>query len=155
MDIILGKEEKISDSKMFTTNLILGWLKTEMAITNKRLAGHSPNTLLGIIPMGRNDISYPLKNIASVSIKTKLHIIRLIIGFALFVYGLDFLSRDFLPALIVTLIGIALMLNGFTSQIVVFNNSGQKDDSVQVSILEKGKAKQFVNEVNQEIADNA
>lgn len=155
MDLALGKEETVSDKKKFTTNLILAWMKTEMTITNKRLTGHSPNTLLGIIPIGRNDISYPLKNIASVSIRTKLHIFRMIFGFIFFVYGADWLNRDFVPALIIALIGIILFLNGFTSQVVVFNNSGQKDDSVQVSILEKGKAQQFVNKVNQVIADNA
>ncbi|MFG6146828.1 hypothetical protein [Halobacillus sp. B23F22_1] len=83
MNLPLGKDEEITSSERFTTNLVLSWLKTDFSLTNKRLIGFQPNTLLGVFPLGKSEVTYPLKNVASVGVSTKLHVRRFIIGLIL------------------------------------------------------------------------
>jgi hypothetical protein len=71
MSTILGKDERIIKEATFTANLILFWLKANYTLTNKRVTGHTPNTLLGLIPLGKAQIAQPLKTIASVASSTK------------------------------------------------------------------------------------
>lgn len=46
--------------------MILFWLKTSIAASSMRVQCKSPNTLLGVIPLGSSTQTIPLRNIASV-----------------------------------------------------------------------------------------
>ncbi|KYC84227.1 hypothetical protein MXL46_15365 [Heyndrickxia sporothermodurans] len=58
MNITLGKDERVTSSEQFTTNLVLSWLKADFSLTNKRVVGFQPNTLFGLFPLGRNEVSF-------------------------------------------------------------------------------------------------
>jgi hypothetical protein len=154
VSIVLGKDETITSSEKFTTNLVLSWLKTDFSLTNKRLMGFQPNTLFGVFPLGKKEVSYPLKNIASVGVSTKFHLKRFIIGLILVFIGLGMFGDSFLGGLILLAIGALPLLNSFTSSMVVTNNAGQPV-GIEISILEKDKVQQFVNKVNVGISDVA
>lgn len=152
MSTILGKDEKVIREATFTANLILFWLKANYALTNKRVTGHTPNTLLGLIPLGKAQISQPLKTIASVSTSTKFSIFRLIVGIAFLVIGFSFIGSSFFGGLILLLLGAVNILNCYTATFVITNNAGQSN-GYEISILEKSKVSEFTDEVNTVISD--
>ncbi|SFS41304.1 hypothetical protein [Paenibacillus sp. 453mf] len=154
MSIVLGKEESLVDKKQFTTNLILAWLKTDFTLTSKRIAGHQPNTLFGLIPIGKKEVTFPLKNVSSVGVSTKFHLRRFIFGGVITLIGLSILGGSFFGGLIVTLLGLIPLLNSYTASISYTNNAGHTS-SIEMSILEKEKAEQFVQQINLSIADIA
>lgn len=154
MSIALGKDETVTKSETFTQNLVLSWLKTDFSLTNKRIIGKNPNTLFGMIPLGNQEITFPLKNVASVGVSTKLHLRRLIFGLIILFMGLGMFNSSLLGGLIVTLIGAIPLLNCYTSKFVISNTAGQPV-GVQISILEKDKIEKFANEVNISISDIA
>jgi hypothetical protein len=59
MSTVLGKDEKSIREDVFTANLVLFWLKANYTLTNKRVTGDTPNTLLGLIPLGKAQIAQP------------------------------------------------------------------------------------------------
>lgn len=150
MSTVLAKEEKQVRTDSFTANLILFWLKANYTLTNKRVTGNSPNTFLGLIPLGNNEFSQPLKTIASVSSSTQFK-------FKVFIFALILLIGGF--AMIDSIIGFVLiffgainLLNSYTSIFLVTNNAGQSE-GYEISILEQSKVKEFVDQVNTVIAD--
>ena len=72
-----GETDVIGDR--FSPSVVLFWLKTSVAASNMRVMYKSPNTLLGVIPLGSSTQTIPLRNIASVDTNTKFNpwIVRL------------------------------------------------------------------------------
>ena len=152
MSLILGKDEKKIKEASFTANLILFWLKANYVLTNKRVTGHTPNTLFGLIPLGKAQIAQPLKTIASVTSSTKFSFMRLIIGVVFLAIGVGFMESSFFAGLILLILGVINILNCFTATFAITNNAGQST-SYEISILEKSKVVAFTNEVNTVVAD--
>lgn len=88
--MILGKNcrETIKEGT-YCTNVLFRWLKTDLTLTNKRFKGYNRNNVLGLVPLGQNEITMSLKNTASVSTSTKFHVKRFIFGL-LFTFILGF-----------------------------------------------------------------
>ncbi len=152
MSTILGKDEQKIKEATFTANLILFWLKANYVLTNKRVTGHTPNTFLGLIPLGKAQISQPLKTIASVTSSTKFSFFRLIIGVVFLVIGFSVMGSSLPGGIILLILGAINILNCFTATFVITNNAGQST-GYEISILEKSKVIAFTNEVNTVIAD--
>ncbi|MFK5879463.1 MAG: hypothetical protein QM478_08195 [Flavobacteriaceae bacterium] len=152
MSTILGKDEQKIKEATFTANLILFWLKANYTLTNKRVTGHTPNTLFGLIPLGKAQIAQPLKTIASVASSTKFSFLRLIIGVVFLVIGFSTMGSSFFVGVILLILGAINILNCFTATFVITNNAGQST-GYEISILEKSKVEAFTNEVNTVIAD--
>lgn len=149
MSTILGKDEQKIKEATFTANLILFWLKANYVLTNKRITGHAPNTLLGLIPLGQAQVAQPLKTVASVTSSTKFSFIRLLIGLILVIAGFALIGSF---GIILLILGAVNILNCYTATFVVTNNGGQSV-GYEISILEKSKVVEFVDEINTVIAD--
>ena len=149
MSTVLGKEEFKIKETTFTANLILFWLKANYALTNKRLTGHTPNTFLAVIPIGKAQIAQPLKTIASVASSTKFSLRRLIVGIILVIAGFAFIESF---GIIFLLLGAVNLLNCYTATFVINNNAGHSV-GYEISILEKSKVVEFVDEINTVIAE--
>ena len=152
MSTILAKNEHNVKEGNFTANLILFWLKAYYSLTNKRVTGHTPNTLLGLIPFGKAQLTQPLKTVASVASSTKFFIKRLLVGLISLAVGISMLGDSILVGLFAALFGVLNILNCYTATFVVTNNAGQSV-SHEISILEKSKVVHFVNELNAAIAE--
>ena len=152
MSTILGKDEQIIREDVFTANLILFWLKAKYCLTNKRVTGHTPNTFLAVIPLGKAQVAQPLKTIASVTSSTKFHFLRLLLGLILVIGGCFLLGPSPIIGIILIILGLVNILNCYTATFVITNNAGQST-GYNISILEKSKVQNFVNEVNTVIAD--
>lgn len=144
----LGKDEKIISKNILSLSLILFFIKSSFEITNKRLVGQVPN-LVWIFPIGRNTVTYPLKNISGVRLDTKISFKSIAVGIILILIGLSKLSSLF----IIFLIGIFILISSYKIFFVVQNNAGATMN-YSVSPLEKAKSQQLINELNQIIADN-
>lgn len=155
MSTVLANSESISREDTFTANLVLFWLKADYKLTNKRITGVTPNTLLGFIPIGKKQIAQPLKTIASVMSSTKFHPKRFVIGMIFLAIVGNTINEleSFDPmALFFFIIGAVNLANSYTSTFIISNTGGQ-NQTYEISILEKQKVKDFVDKVNLEIAE--
>lgn len=154
MNTTLGKDETIIKEVTFSPNLVLFWLKAHYVLTNKRLTGKHPNTLLGIIPLGKVNISQPLKTIASVACVSKFWFKRLLFGLVLLVLGLIMMTAEvpFIVALFVALIGLGNVLTCYTAFFNVTNNAGQ-NLGCEVIITSQSQVEAYANQMNSVISD--
>jgi len=144
----LGKDETIVSKNILSFSVILFFIKSSFEITNKRLVGQIPN-LLWIFPVGKNTVTYPLKSISGVRIDNRFSFKKLIVGIILVLIGLSKLSSLF----IILLLGIFILISSFEIFFVIQNTAGATM-KYAVSPLEKAKAQQLINELNQIIVDN-
>jgi uncharacterized membrane protein len=131
---------------------LLSWLTTDLEVTTRRFKGYDRNTFLGLIPFGKNEITFPLKNIASVSTSTKFHLKRFIIGLFFTFAAFGAMGESFIGGLIMLIIGVIPLLNCYTSRLKVTNNAGESP-TIEISILEKGNVQTFANKVNDAIVE--
>lgn len=150
MSIVLAKDENIIREDVFTTNLALFWLKADFNLTNKRVTGQKPNTLFGLIPLGKSEIVQPLKSITSVSSSTKFHIGRLFIGLLLLLVGVAIGS--WVSLLIFCVLGLILLLNCYTAEFLILSNTAIPQ-GYEISILEKSKVESLVSQINTVVSE--
>lgn len=146
------KNERVIMEGTYCTNVVLRWLTTDLALTNKRFKGYDHNTLFSLLPLGKNEVTMPLKSIASVSTSTKFHLKRFVIGLVFTMIGIPELFHFNLFGLLFLVLGIVPLFNSYTSALIVTNNAGHSIP-IQISILEKGNLQEFANKVNNTIAE--
>lgn len=153
MNKALGKDETVIKEVTFSPNMALFWLKARYVLTSKRLTGELPNTLLGLIPLGKVNKSQPLKTIASVACVSKFWFKRLLVGLIFLVLGALLISEvNFFVGLPVLLIGAGNVLNCYTAYFNVTNNAGQ-ELGCEVIITAQAEVEAFANQMNQIISD--
>ena len=142
----------------FYENIIMPWIKAQMMCSSTRFVFRDPNMLLGVIPVGGNENSMPLRNIASVSTSTKSHVGRLLAGLILLILGFTFMGQGG-GALVAGLIALVLAVSFFANTmdaVLVVQNAAGGFQSLQVSIFDKAKLETFKNEFNNRLmADQA
>src|SRR5437868_6310674 len=88
-DAVLAKDEVVQSYGEFLVSNVLVYLKLKLAVTNKRLVGERPNTLLALIPIGSEKVSYPLSNVAGVNTSTRISPLPLLLGIIFVLAGLS------------------------------------------------------------------
>lgn len=141
-----GETDVIGDR--FSPSVVLFWLKTSVAASNMRVMYKSPNTLLGVIPLGSSTQTIPLRNIASVDTNTKFNLGSFVWGAVFLVAGLSFLSSSALVGILFLLLAAANLANTMSAQLDFVNQAGGRN-SVKVSILEKAKLMQLAQAIRQ------
>jgi hypothetical protein len=137
-------ESNVSTAK-FSPSVILFWLKTELGVTNTRVVSRRANTLLGVIPLGYAEETFPLASTAGVTVDVKFSLGRAIFGLIFFLISFQMLNNLF--GWILLLLGLSMLLNALSARLTL-KNSGGGSTSLQISILEKAKMEQFRNEIN-------
>mgnify|MGYP007047905767 CR=1 FL=1 len=130
----------------FSPSVILFWLKTSVAASTMRVQYRSPNTLLGIIPLGSNTQTIPLRNIASVDTSTKFNLGSLIWGLVFLFVGLGCMSSAVAVGIVLILLAVANFVNVMNARLDFVNQAGGKN-SITVSILEKDRLMQLAQEI--------
>ena len=156
MNVSLGKDEKVISEYQFSPNLVLYWLKAKYTLTNKRVVGSYPNTLLYLIPLGNSQVDQPLKNVASVVASTKFSLLKFIVGLIM----LGFAMGLFASASEAGIIGGLLFLLGsvesfvecLVTYFVVINNAGMRS-GWRILMWEKPKVQKLVSEINTATAE--
>ncbi|WP_185769322.1 hypothetical protein [Corynebacterium anserum] len=152
-DILLAPGERGLYSRSFRPNLVLFWLRTQMVVTNKRIAVKYPNTVLGVIPLGFEERSMPMGSVAGVTTSFKVFLgpllfhsfLALIFFILMFNGGVGFNSLLFL---ILFSLFAAFAASAIRSSMVVTNNGGGIQTNT-VSFLEKGALEDFKNKANE------
>ena len=136
---------------LFSPNPLLFWLKTELAVTTRRLVQHQPNTLLNIIPLGFKDAAFPLNNIASVGVEVKFSLRGFLAGVIFTILGLALIAKSPVIGLVLLLlIGIPQLVTCFPAVLTVMNTAGGVN-KVPVSVFEKTKLEGFRDAVNERV----
>lgn len=147
-DLILAPGENSRVGQQFAPNLTLAWLKTQVAMTNRRIVWKAPNTILGVIPAGYAEHSMPVGAIASVSVDTRFHAGRAVTGLLVVILGFILMGASVPLGLLMVIVGLLPLANSATAELTVMNNGGGSS-SFGVSVLEKTKLEQFRSKVNE------
>ncbi|WP_240539375.1 hypothetical protein [Bifidobacterium sp. SO1] len=152
-DFAPGEQNPTSES--FSPNIILFWLKTEIAASSTRIRYKAPNTLLGVIPLGSNSKTIPLNNVASVDTDTRFNLGPALLGVILLIAGLSAFSDNAMVGVILLLIAVANLANAMNARLTFVNQAGGSND-LTVSIFEKAKLESFAEKVQELVfADRA
>lgn len=151
--VVLASDEQLIERKDFSFSLVLFFLKTKVAVTNRRFVGEAPNTWLGLIPVGSKQITFPLGNIASAGTSTRVKMRRIILGLILVIIGLAG-AQESPGALVLALLGLVLFLSAFETAIDITNNAGQHI-VLPILLTQKGEAQSLISKVNQAIAEGS
>lgn len=147
-NVVLAPGEAVVAHERFALSLLLFFLHLDLVTTDRRVAGTSPNTILGVIPLGSNAVSYPMSNIASVGTSTRVQPVLLIIGIIVTLVSLgSFASGGWFGFLI----GLVLIAAAIQSVLVITNNAGAAI-AHRVSPLDIGRAQEFVRSINTALA---
>jgi hypothetical protein len=147
--VVLAKDEIVQSYGEFLVSNVWVYLKLKLAITNKRLAGEKPNTILGFIPVGSEKVSYPLSNIAGVNTSTKVGLMPLVVGLLFLAAGL---AQGVSAGWFAILIGALFLLSSYQAQLNV-QNSGGGNIRHRISVFNKSAAQTFAQEINTIIAE--
>ncbi|MEK0372832.1 hypothetical protein [Corynebacterium mastitidis] len=154
-DIILAPGEKGLYAQQFRPRLTLFWLSTTMVVTNKRILIRYPNTILGAIPLGFEEMAMPIGSVAGVTVSQKVKVGQLLfsgfLALILILSGFSQVGSSIGMAFILILLGAffgAVALNAIGSSFAVTNSGGGRNECT-VSILEKEKLTQFKNKANE------
>ena len=132
----------------FSPSVVLFWLRTSVAASSMRVIYKSPNTLLGVIPLGSSTQTIPLRNIASVDTNTKFNPGSFVWGVVFFVAGLACLSDSAAVGILLILLAAANLANTMNAQLDFVNQAGGRN-TVKVSILKKAKLMQLAQAIQQ------
>jgi Short C-terminal domain len=150
----LAPGELVAATGEFRVSNILFFIHWRMAVTNRRLIGRTPNTILGIIPLGSNHVSYPLANIAGVVTRRAYSLLSLIVGLFFLLAGLGGLNTSASGGIILIVLGLLILVSTIRASIQVTNSGGQKI-AHGIAFTDRSAAQGFVNTVNTTIATYA
>lgn len=130
----------------FSPSVLMFWLKTSVAASSTRVQYKSPNTLFGLIPLGAQTQTIPLRNIASVDTNTKFNVGSFVWGVIFAIAGFAFFSANAAVAIVLLLLAVANLCNIMSAQLDFINQAGGKN-SIVVSVLEKNKLMTLAQEI--------
>lgn len=139
-----GEKNIIGDR--FSPSVILFWLKTSIAASTTRIQYRSPNTLFGLIPLGSNTKTIPLRNVAGVETDSKMNVGSLVWGVVWLFAALCTFGSSAVAGLILLLIAAANLANAMSMRLTFRDPSGG-GNTITVSILEKDKLTQLAREI--------
>lgn len=147
-----GEKNIIGDR--FSPSMIIFWLKTSIAASSTRIQYKSPNTLFGLIPLGADTKTIPLRNVASVDTSTKFSLGSLVWGVVFLLIGLGCLGSSVAVALVLILVAAANLANTMSASLVFHDPSGGAN-TITVSILEKDKLMSLAQEIQSRVFADA
>ena len=150
--VVLGREESVLRSERFLASNIFIFLRFQLALTNRRLTGQRPNTILGFIPVGSSKVTYPLTGIAGINTTSRVSALRLLLGLALGLAGFSNMGTSTSNAVVLMLVGALLVLSSYYASLQITNSGGGTINHV-ISVFDKGRAAAFCEEVNTVLAE--
>lgn len=131
----------------FSLSMLFFWVKGFISVDSRFVKISGANTILGIIPAGKDNQSIPLKNISSTRISTSYKIKPIIIGIILSFISLSVLGDSFFGALILLLIGVGILGSGVLS-VLIIQRAGS-DFYISVPFYDKSKLLQAQDNIEE------
>lgn len=136
----------------FAISLLFFWIKGEVEVDSRFVKTNISNTILGVIPAGKDQQNIPLKNISGSMLSTKFFIKPFIIGLILFFIGLGVMGDSFLMGLILILVGLTTAANGI--QTILNIEKAGSPYFISVPFFEKQKMQSLNNIIHDALADD-
>lgn len=138
----------------FMPSLLVPYLKGRMMCSDTRFVYQVPNTFLGIIPVGNNKNTVPIKSIAAVNTNTTVKPLRALIGLILLIIAFTSIgSGDVGKAFLMALLGVIFLAVAFPATLTIVNHAGGQS-SLTVAAIEKKKLDAFNNELQNRVFAN-
>jgi hypothetical protein len=149
----LTADEQVLVGVNFMYSTVAFYLKTELALTNRRFIASRPNTLFGLVPVGTRRSSYPIESIAGVSAGSRFDLLGVIFGVLAIVAGIVTVAipNARVLSLLLILLGAAGLF-GAPEQYVEVMNSGGGTFQFPVSVFERGRTFEFAAHVSEAMA---
>lgn len=144
--------ETLFTSIVVKPNPLLFWVTNKLDVTDKIFQGKEQKTILGLIPAGSKIVTVPLRQIAQTSVTTRYEVKQLMIGAIAVLVGLGIIGNSPLLALLLVIIGAALIAGGLTTSLVIINVSGHSQ-AILVSLFDRTKLKEFSGHINTKIVN--
>lgn len=140
-----SSEEVIAQVNLRTTL----FSKASYKLTSKRLVAHKTRSFLGLFSIGSSESTYPLNNIASISIGTRFRFLSFLFALLLAIVGIATIAHGY--GIVLLIIGVLAIFGSFQGAFVIGNNAGQSM-SHMIYFTARAEAKSFVEQVNNAIA---
>lgn len=123
----------------FITSYLTFYLKGEFGLDGDFVKLKVPNTILKVIPLGAENKTVAVTQIASVDNSFKLEFKPFLVGVLISILGLNMLGGNFVTGLAILLYGVLSAISSFQTVLSVNTTAGQ---SLKISfvIFEKAKA---------------
>jgi hypothetical protein len=131
----------------YMSSLLTFYLKGEISGDQNSVTFKTPNTILGLIPLGTQSDKIFVNQIASISTNFQLKFKSLLLGVIVAIVGLCFLKSFFILALILLILGANWIINAFEIYLVL-STTGNKTKQVNFFIFEKAKAELAEQQIN-------
>ena len=135
----------------YITSFLTFYLKGEVSVDKNFVDLKTPNTILGLIPLGKHNNKVPVNQISSVTSDFRLLFKNLLAGLVVTILGFGSIGDNFVGGLIIAIIGIIMILNSFQTVVIITMTSGSYIP-VYFIIFEKSKAAIVENNINQYIS---
>lgn len=135
----------------YITSFLTFYLKGEVTVDKNFVDLATPNTILGLIPLGKHKNKIPVNQISSVTTDFRLLIKNLLAGLVVTILGFGTIGDNVAGGLILAIIGIVMILNSFQTAVIITMTSG-KFIPVYFIIFEKSKAALVEDNINQYIS---
>lgn len=138
----------------YMTSILTFYLKGEIAADQNFVKFKTPNTILGLIPLGAKKESVPVTQIASTQSNFKLKFGKLLLGIIAAFLAISTMTADggFFGGLIILIFAANWILDAFELDLQVNMTSG-KTKLIDFFIFEKAKAVSAENQINAIVAN--
>lgn len=138
----------------YMTSLLTFYLKGEIRTEKNFIQFKTPNTILGLIPLGAKTEKFTIDQISSTTTNFRLQLKYLIFGIFWLLIAVSCLSdSDTLAAgLICLLLGINNIIDAFEINLIVTTTAG-KEQLIDFIIFDKSKAEMAEQEINKMISN--
>lgn len=136
----------------FAISLLFFWVKGAVEVDNRFVKTRISNTILGVIPAGKDQQSIPLKNISGSMLSTKFFIKPFIIGFILIFIGFGMMGESFIAGLILFLIGVGTAGSGIQTLLII-EKAGSPYE-IYVPFFEKNKMHTLNDIIHNALSDD-
>ena len=125
----------------YVVSLLTFYLKGEIRSEQNFVVFQEPNTVLGLIPLGKHTDRIPVHQIAAVSTTFRLKLGKLVCGILAFLFGFGLFGQPgtFLPGLIILILAVNWILDAFEIDLTLITTSGAVK-RIDFFIFDKEKA---------------
>lgn len=123
-----------------------------MELTNKRLRVTQSDKIMGIIPSGNQELTFPIIALSGVNTTKRIRYLRAFIGMIFFLLALSAFGDSFLFGLILLLLSAYLLVTTIVHDLVITNEAGQQTH-LQVYVFEGSKVQSFSQAINNTIIE--
>ena len=145
---VLAEDERVLADEEFMPSLALFWLKSRVVITNRSILAGNPNTILKILPVGRQTQNIGLAHITNVESDREFSLSKLVFGTGFVLVGMFAGSW---AATLMILLGIWIISAVFQTTLTLSYVGGPAE--IKASFIQRERLETFHNQISRAIAD--